>query len=138
MTDRDKVISRLQIIRTWAEVGKNYNGIQGEGCLRDIVDWIDDALELLKEQEPRVLALEEVMQYIGYSEKIPPKSWEKLPLWTESRDGTGVFSGYRDILNLHNLINMGEIDKTYVAYKHWRCWSAKPTDEQRESVKWVG
>jgi len=53
MNDRDKVISRLQIIRTWAEVGKNYNGIQGEGCLRDVVDWIDDALVLLKEQEPR-------------------------------------------------------------------------------------
>lgn len=52
MIDRDKVISRLQIIRTWAEVGKNYNGIQGEDCLRDVVDWIDDALALLKEQEP--------------------------------------------------------------------------------------
>lgn len=48
MNDRDKVISRLQIIRTWAEVGKNYNGIQGEGCLRDTVDWIDDALEQIQ------------------------------------------------------------------------------------------
>ena len=51
MIDRDKVISRLQIIRTWAEVGKNYNGIQGEDCLRDVVDWIDDALVLLKAEK---------------------------------------------------------------------------------------
>lgn len=59
MIDRDKVISRLQIIRTWAEVGKNYNGIQGDDCLRDVVDWIDDALALLKEQGSRALTLEE-------------------------------------------------------------------------------
>lgn len=59
MIDRDKVISRLQIVRTWAEVGKNYNGIQGDDCLRDVVDWIDDALALLKEQGSTVLTLEE-------------------------------------------------------------------------------
>lgn len=70
MIDRDKMISRLQIIRTWAEVGKNYNGIQGEGCLRDVVDWIDDALELLKAQEPRVLTLEEVEQRTGRWETV--------------------------------------------------------------------
>lgn len=51
MSDRGKVISRLQIIRTWAEVGKNYNGIQGDDCLRDVVDWIDDALALLKAEK---------------------------------------------------------------------------------------
>ena len=56
MNDRDKVISRLQIIRTWAEVGKNYNGIQGDGCLKDVVDWIDDALVLLKKQEPVIVS----------------------------------------------------------------------------------
>lgn len=90
----------------------------------------------MKDNEPRVLTLEEVMQYIGYSEKIPPKSWEKLLLWTESRNGTGVISGYRDVENLRNLIDMDGIDGTYIAYKHWRCWSAKPTDEQREAVPW--
>ena len=48
MADRDKVISRLQIIRTWADVGPSIEG----RCLEDIVAWIDDALALLKEQEP--------------------------------------------------------------------------------------
>ena len=52
MADREKVISRLQIIRTWAAVGKDpiYNGIEPR-CCEDIVTWIDDALALLKEQE---------------------------------------------------------------------------------------
>ena len=48
MADRDKVISRLQIIRTWADVGPSIEG----RCLEDIVAWIDDALALLKAQEP--------------------------------------------------------------------------------------
>lgn len=90
----------------------------------------------LKDQEPRVLTLEEVMQYIGYSKKIPLMEWEKLPLWTESRNGTGVISGYRDVENLRNLIDMDGIDGTYIAYKHWRCWSSKPTDEQKDGVPW--
>lgn len=95
-----------------------------------------EILDMLKAQEPRVLTLEEVMQYVGYSEKIPPRGWAKLPLWTESRDGTGVISGYRDVENLRNLINMSGLDGNYIAYKHWHCWSAKPTEEQRKAVKW--
>lgn len=90
----------------------------------------------LKSKEPRVLTLEEVMRYIGYSEKTPPREWAKLPLWTESRNGTGVISGYRDVENLRNLINMSGLDETYIAYKHWRCWSSRPTDEQREATPW--
>lgn len=100
------------------------------------IDALTKAIEVLTEQEPWVLTIEEVMQYIGYSEKNPPREWEKLPLWTESRNGTGVISGYRDVENLRNLIDMDEIDETYIAYKHWRCWSARPTDEQRGAVPW--
>ena len=91
-----------------------------------------EILDMLKAQEPRVLTLEEVMQYVGYSEKIPPRGWAKLPLWTESRDGTGVISGYRDVENLRNLINMSGLDGNYIAYNHWRCWSSYPTLEQRK------
>lgn len=51
MPDREKVINHLQIIRTWAVVDRNYGGINPD-CCDDIVKWIDEALELLKEQEP--------------------------------------------------------------------------------------
>ena len=47
MTDREKVINHLQIIRTWAVVDRNYGGINPD-CCDDIVKWIDEALELLK------------------------------------------------------------------------------------------
>ena len=48
MADRENIISHLQIVRTWAAVGPSIDG----RCLEDIVAWIDDALELLKAQEP--------------------------------------------------------------------------------------
>lgn len=50
MTDREKVNSHLAIIRTWAEVDQKRGGINPE-CCADIVKWMDEALELLKEPE---------------------------------------------------------------------------------------
>lgn len=49
--DYEKVVCYLQIIRTWAEVNRKCGGIHPD-CCEDIVKWIDEALELLKEQEP--------------------------------------------------------------------------------------
>lgn len=51
--NRQNVIDHLQIIRTWAAVGKDpiYRGIESNSC-ESIEKWIDDALALLKEQEP--------------------------------------------------------------------------------------
>ena len=86
--------------------------------------------------EPRVMTLLEVEDYVGYFSKNPPKSNEKLPLWTESKAGTGVFSGYRGIGNIRALIQTSGLDRNYIHNKHWRCWSSKPTDEQMEAMKW--
>lgn len=144
MIDRDKVVSRLQIIRTWAEVGKNYNGIQGEGCLRDTVNWIDDAIVLLKEQEPRVLELEELKQFVGH------------PCWFESsgtymgKEGFWIipsmfkmFCGGETVFYVSVLMKNSDCGMTYhgelglsVYNKVWRCWSSRPTDEQREVEPW--
>ena len=52
MTDRRKVICHLQIIRTWNEVGKACacNEMDKKEKAKT-VEWIDDALELLEEQQ---------------------------------------------------------------------------------------
>ena len=53
MPDREKVIDHLLIIRTWNEVGKAYAYDEMDKKEKaKTVEWIDDALELLKEQEP--------------------------------------------------------------------------------------
>lgn len=51
--NRQNVIDHLKIIRTWAAVGKDhiYRGIESNSC-ESVEKWIDDALALLKEQEP--------------------------------------------------------------------------------------
>lgn len=53
MADREKVIDHLLIIRTWNEVGKAYAYDEMDKKEKTkTVEWIDDVLELLKEQEP--------------------------------------------------------------------------------------
>ena len=57
--NRQDVIDHLQIIRTWAAVGKDpiYHGIEPK-CCEDVEKWIDEALELLKEQEEQIEQVE--------------------------------------------------------------------------------
>ena len=52
MIDRKKVICHLQIIRTWNEVGKAYayDEMDKKEKART-VEWIDDTLKLLEEQQ---------------------------------------------------------------------------------------
>ena len=89
-----------------------------------------DALELLKEKQPRVLELTEFK--------------ESMPVWFEEKDGDiycvliANYYGF-DVRVLHN-------NKKYRSYFidwlcdyyciDWRCWSAKPTEEQRKAVPW--
>lgn len=52
MTDREKVVWNLGILRTWAEVNANYGiGLSVADC-DQAVKWLDAALALLKAQEP--------------------------------------------------------------------------------------
>lgn len=50
---REDVISNLAILRTWCAVNPNYGiGLSIVDCLK-VVTWLDDAITLLKAQEPR-------------------------------------------------------------------------------------
>lgn len=52
MPDREKVIDHLLIIRTWNEVGKAYAYDEMDKKEKaKTVEWVDDALALLKEQQ---------------------------------------------------------------------------------------
>ena len=49
--DRETVITRLQVIHTWAEFAREYDlQFFTAKHLEDIAQWADDALELLKSQ----------------------------------------------------------------------------------------
>lgn len=135
MADLEKVLKGLERCRKGFCFACPYNdGVD------DNVDckqkWADDALALLKEQEPRVLTLEEVQALqnndVVWLEdkgkpKIIPGIVKSRQLWPHSvamvtnfirSDGCTVTGGDED------------------CGKRWRCWNKRPTDEQRKAVKW--
>lgn len=89
----------------------------------------DDALELLKEREPRVLTLEEVLS----------QAWDYCYIEAQVRPHSEMLE---KLCGTHRLYCTTSIvlerqtrgDKEYG--KTWRCWTARPTDEQREATPW--
>lgn len=124
MMDREKVIGGLEHCA---------NGICNE-CPYIYECWTTecnpaarDALALLKEQEPRVMTLEEAL---GGDE-----------CWVEYPNGG---CGYADCYMSYTT-NGADIYRTMqhdfnvpldTYGKSWRCWTSRPTDAQREKVKW--
>ena len=63
MPDREKVISHLQIIHTWAEFALERDlQFFTEKHLEEIAQWTDDALKRLKEQESTMNRLRSTME----------------------------------------------------------------------------
>jgi len=55
--DRETVITHLQIIHTWAEFAREKDlQFFTAKHLEDIAQWSDDAIAMLKEQEPKPIA----------------------------------------------------------------------------------
>ena len=98
------------------------NGVM---CMTDLAR---DALEVLREQESRVLTLEEVL--VGDE------------CWFEYINGS---RGYADVYVQDNRTAIiyrtttRPVEVSLTDYiKKWRCWSYRPTEEQRKAVKWDG
>ena len=89
-----------------------------------------DALALLKAQEPRVMTLEEVNAL----------DWDYCYLEQERLPG----KEYRGMLGKHIMtcvtwpsITAAKISQGKDNYgRTWRCWTSRPTDEQRMAVAW--
>ncbi len=88
-----------------------------------------DALVLLKEQEARVMTYEEIKENLG------------VPVWVEYADDENS-NGYGVPTYDHEAYIMifGANDYCrHNARSHnvkWRCWTYRPTDEQRKEVPW--
>lgn len=91
-----------------------------------------DALALLKAQEPRVMTLEEVLA-LPYD----------TPIYIENCDylcGWDIFAGITK--DDDNDVVTGALWSTTEYWPQdkygdtWRCWTSRPTDEQREAIPW--
>lgn len=87
-----------------------------------------DALSLLKAQEPRVMTLEEVKKADD-------------PVFFETQSGVIYDWAIRCTANEKHVF-LTIRNSTMQAYRidrygvSWRCWTSRPTDEQRKAVKW--
>lgn len=90
-----------------------------------------DVLQLLKAQEPRVLTLEEVeaMPYghvLIETDKSDSLRWLDALLFCRNTNFTF------DFITLEGRARLLGTDYN----REWRCWTSKPTEEQRKAVKW--
>lgn len=145
MPDREKVIKGLECCACMngsacRECPYSSECIAGEATYQTgTAHLAADALELLKEQEPRVLTLEEVVDH--YS--LPPIFVDDFnaqenylkdikPLYFDFLDNDNPWAvHWRDYDSASEYIY-----KRKSSYgKKWMCWTEKPTEEQRKAVK---
>ncbi|MBE6725117.1 MAG: hypothetical protein E7576_08015 [Ruminococcaceae bacterium] len=96
----------------------------------------DDAVPVLSEQGPRLLALAEVLAYTdddvlyietAVTNEAKPAIYQ--PATSDLVGGALYFSSSKAKTGLYRIKFYG---------KTWRCWSARPTYEQRKEVPWNG
>ena len=95
-----------------------------------------DAHSLLKAQEPRVMTLEEL------EDALDTVVWLDIPNTENLADGYSLIMAYshkNGFIFLESPFGDNPSQDRF-EYKDygitWRCWTSRPTDEQREAVKW--
>lgn len=96
---------------------------------------MDDALALLKAREPRVLTLEEVIE-----------RKDSDAVWVEHMDGKMIVQPAvllpsfldtdKDCIHFASSWRTGGSYSRRSYGTKWRCWTSRPTDEQREATPW--
>lgn len=129
MNEREKVIKGLEYHLKELTVGKTCYECPYCGDNPCETQLIANAISLLKEQEPRVLTLDEVR-------------YEYEVVWLETKYLSPTVCLFDNVeSNVDWLYFVFGSDDSYgesvhLYGKNWRCWSARPTDEQRKAVKW--
>ena len=134
MTEREKVIKGLESLEIrLVECGDKLDAYV-----------VQRAIILLEAQEPRVLSLEEVAGRVAL-ESDCTIYMEFGPMATHSGEIIGLNPKYVFFDDEHGLSwdvvegpDQGKRDgvSLYEYNDIWRCWTSRPTDEQREAVKW--
>lgn len=94
-----------------------------------------DALALLKEQEPRVMTMEELLD-VGrvWESSAPPYLW--LDKNRSIYNTISFWCAWRDIFEMIHGRHDKYTDENYGS--EWRCWTSRPTPEQMRETPWEG
>lgn len=138
MTEREKVIKGLECCISKDDrcdecpymTGKEQIGeMNGEpeyvyGC--DRLALTTDALALLKAQEPRVMGVDEVREWIG-KQRV-----DREPICVEVKDNICAWIVSDEYWDMQMDINLsGDLYG-----KTWRCWTSRPSAAEREVTAW--
>ena len=115
---REKVIKWLEICIKGCDDSCPYKKeCESKG---GFIEPMRDTLTLLKSQEPHVMTLEE------YEAWIDTPFTERNPVFHEERTKRGIVTCWVNTV-VCTLREYGKND---------RCWTSRPTDEQREAIPW--
>lgn len=116
---------------------------EGDGC-----QMFADALALLKAQEPRVMTADEMIEAVKTNEAVyveeSPEGSSQHCFWglvvegcDPPQDGGYNYPGgvFFNVINAHEDMWDGDFYGLNSPLG-WRCWTSRPTDEQRKAVKW--
>ncbi|MBR3020418.1 MAG: hypothetical protein IKH57_25700 [Clostridia bacterium] len=129
--DREKVIDRLNNEITHNE----YWDEEYADCVP--VSLLKDVLELLKAHEPRVMTLDEVKEMKRLTICAVEQRSKVIKNTFNAEYGGIVTLGNENFLDFGLYADTSRYRRTEAGYgKSWRCWTSRPTEEQREKVKW--
>ena len=139
MAEWEKVIKELEKIAEFFKARGDMAVGDGKMLLLSWMRAAEDAIALLKVQEPRVMTLGEVLGLkfddVVYLQVYPTNVVlssivvDVIPRIPEINTGVVQFrhaAGY-------NGINNADLD--YYG-KTWCCWTSRPTDKQKETIAW--
>lgn len=94
------------------------------------IDTAVRAMRLLKAQEPRVeprvMTVDEVRMWIS----VP--RIDREPIWVEIENSVNAWIVSDEYWDMQIDVNLS----SDLYGKKWRCWTSRPTDEQREATTW--
>lgn len=97
----------------------------------------------LKAQEPRVMSMEDICESIEHDKRISVYLQQKDGICREPRPAlyTNLYGEGIDLRLGVDYVDYGGWLEQIVLYtkeylKTWCCWTSRPTDEQRQAVRW--
>lgn len=122
MDELEKVIEGLESIKETLEIMRDKQG----------VTWVANAIAMLKAQVPRVMTLMEVLATeVVYAEDIDKA--EIIPVLVDRWAHDSIVLVRARLMGSPSLTIYPLISEYG---KRWRCWTSRPTDEQREATPW--
>jgi hypothetical protein len=122
MTDREKVIDELNgMVKVCAIYGDD-----------EAIETLNSAISMLREQEPRVLTLEELQAIeTPWNRNTPPY------LFVEERSGTGSrWTRWMSWGIIHDGVRAQGTMGVQNYGSKWRIWNLNPTPEQMRDTPW--